>query len=270
MVMLTPRATRVLTLLIDNYDSYTYNIFQMLAEVNGVAPVVIKNDDFDGDWTRAWAAFQQRVHALRAELELHAGDSDSSDGDDDVLVACNVVLSPGPGHPAEPRDFGMCADAIRESTVPLFGVCLGHQGLAQVYGGDVVNAPEVMHGRTSRIIVGNQQQPQQHSALFAFVPSEFEVVRYHSLVVSPKTLPRELRVTARTVDGVIMALEHCAKPQFGVQFHPEASAARFGYQLFQNFRDITTRQPPSKCALRPRNRRECSATTDQIRESSAC
>ncbi|KAJ0396526.1 hypothetical protein P43SY_003737 [Pythium insidiosum] len=240
MVMLTPRATRVLTLLIDNYDSYTYNIFQMLAQVNGVAPVVIKNDDFDGQWPRAWAAFAQRVLALRAELEAENSDSDA---DGDVLVACNVVLSPGPGHPAEPGDFGMCADAIRESAVPLFGVCLGHQGLAQVYGGDVVNAPEVMHGRTSRILVAEQ------SGLFAFVPSEFEVVRYHSLVVSPKTLPRELRVTARTTDGVIMALEHCTKPQYGVQFHPEAVCSTFGYQLFQNFRDITTRQPPTKCLL---------------------
>ncbi|GAB9463937.1 Para-aminobenzoate synthase [Globisporangium polare] len=240
LLLLLRRRRRVATLLIDNYDSYTYNIYQMLAQVNGVAPVVFRNDDFGGDWTQAWRAFQVHVQQQFGR----------SDGD----VELNVVISPGPGHPAVPGDFGMCADAIRYAQVPLLGVCLGHQGLAQVYGGKVVNAPEVMHGRTSKVFFSDKASAasatdKEAPTLFSRIPNGFEVVRYHSLVADEGSLPAELTVTARTKDGVVMALQHASKQQFGVQFHPEAVCSGFGYQLFQNFRDITLQQPPSQCPL---------------------
>lgn len=239
------RRRRVATLLIDNYDSYTYNIYQMLAQVNGgAAPVVFRNDDFGGNWTQAWRAFQTQVQ------QQFGSSGDSSD------VELNVVISPGPGHPAVLDDFGMCADAIRYAQVPLLGVCLGHQGLAQVYGGKVVNAPEVMHGRTSQVFFSDKtpaavvaSTDKEVPSLFSRIPNGFEVVRYHSLVADEASLPAELMVTARTEDGVIMALQHATKQQFGVQFHPEAVCSGFGYQLFQNFRDITLQQPPSQCLL---------------------
>lgn len=232
---------RVATLLIDNYDSYTFNIYQMLAQVNGVAPLVVRNDDFDGDFAAAWSAFQRHATELCTKEER------------DVGLAHNVVISPGPGHPGVATDFGMCTDAIRSAHVPVLGVCLGHQGLAHVYGGRVVSAPEVMHGRTSRVYfssavaaTGDAKSP---ATLFSRIPDGFEVVRYHSLVADEASLPSELRVTARTDDGVIMALQHADKLQFGVQFHPEAVCTTFGYQLFQNFRDITLQQPPTQCRL---------------------
>jgi para-aminobenzoate synthetase len=239
---------RVLTLLIDNYDSYTYNIFQMLAEINGVAPVVVQNDAFGGDWTRAWAHFQRQ--AKQTQDQYNAKDPRAS-----LELVCNVVISPGPGHPAVRDDFGMCADAIRRvaADTPVLGVCLGHQGLAHVYGGAVVNAPQVMHGRTSRIVVA--ETDAREPSLFAHVPSAFDVVRYHSLVVDPATVPPELVVTASTQDGVIMALQHREKSQFGVQFHPEAVCSTFGYQIFQNFRDATLGVTSSKCLLEHGDRR---------------
>lgn len=266
-----PRAPhrRVATLLIDNYDSYTYNIYQMLAQVNGVAPIVVRNDDFHGDWHAAWRAFERQARqqqcgastAYVSKSSASAADSSSTDSsssadedddhvasiNDDDSVVFNVVLSPGPGHPGVATDFGMCADAIRFAQVPVLGVCLGHQGLAHVYGGRVVNAPEVMHGRTSEVFFSAADS--KAPSLFAHVPDGFEVVRYHSLVADEASLPAELRVTARTADGVVMALEHASKPQFGVQFHPEAVCSSFGYQLFQNFRDITLAQPASQCLL---------------------
>ncbi|KAE9048669.1 hypothetical protein PR003_g3969 [Phytophthora rubi] len=223
---------RVMSLLIDNYDSYTYNISQMLAQVNGCpsSVVVIRNDAFDGRFSAAWDHFVAQSSAIAAE--------------EGVDLELNVVISPGPGHPAEPKDFGMCADAIRHASVPVLGVCLGHQGLAQVYGGQVVEAKEVMHGRTSRVFFQGSDR-----SLFAHVLDGFEVVRYHSLVIDPEKVPEELEVTAQTEDGVIMAVRHRTKQQFGVQFHPEAVCSEFGYQLFQNFRDVTLDQCASKCEL---------------------
>eukprot|EP00644_Phytophthora_capsici_P003695 jgi/Phyca11/556056/estExt2_Genewise1Plus.C_PHYCAscaffold_820032 len=226
------KALRVASLLIDNYDSYTYNVMQMLAQVNGspASVTVIKNDDFDGQFDAAWSHFVAQPTSIAAQ--------------EDVEIVRNVVISPGPGHPAEPKDFGMCADAIRHATVPVLGVCLGHQGMAQVYGGQVVEAEEVMHGRTSRVFI-----EEEENTLFAHVPNGFQVVRYHSLVIDPVKVPDELQVIAKTEDGVIMAVRHRSKPQFGVQFHPEAVCSEFGYQLFQNFRDVTLGLGTSKCEL---------------------
>lgn len=190
------------TLLIDNYDSYTYNLFQLIARVNGNEPMVVRNDGL------SWSEF----------LELGVD---------------NVVLSPGPGRPDRERDFGICARILREATVPVLGVCLGHQGLGMVYGGAVIAAPEVMHGRIDVIY-------HDGADLFAGVPQGFDAVRYHSLVVE---LPPDLMCTAWTADGVVMGLRHRQRPLWGVQFHPESICTEYGEQLFHNFRRITLNQP---------------------------
>lgn len=198
------RAQTVQTLLIDNYDSYTYNIWQLLAEVNGREPYVVYNDAY-----RSW---------------------------EDLVAAVppfdNIVLSPGPGDPSVAADFGLCMDAIQRSDVPLLGVCLGHQGLALAYGGNVTRASLPMHGRLSTI---------RHTgdSLFKDVAAYTDVVRYHSLVAQ-HPLPSELRATALTAVGdTIMALEHVSKPQFGIQFHPESIKTAAGKTIFQNFAAIT-------------------------------
>jgi para-aminobenzoate synthetase len=188
------------TLLIDNYDSFTYNLFQLLGEVNGAEPLVVRNDE------ASWA-------------ELEALDFD------------NVVLSPGPGRPDRGGDFGVCTEAIRRSARPLLGVCLGHQGLGALCGAAVVSAPEPFHGRLSAVL-------HDDSPLFAGIPREFRAVRYHSLCVE-QPLPDELRGTAWTTDGVLMALEHRERPLWGVQFHPESVCTEHGRRLIANFRELT-------------------------------
>jgi para-aminobenzoate synthetase len=201
------------TLLIDNYDSYTFNLFHLLGEVNGSEPVVVRNDELPWE-------------------ELAA------------LGADNVVISPGPGRPEHGRDVGVSLDALHRAEVPVLGVCLGHQALAHIAGGTVEHASEVMHGRLSRI-------HHDESALFAGVPQDFLAVRYHSLVVG--AVPAELRVSAWTPDGVIMGLEHRARPLFGVQFHPESVSTRHGRRILENFRDLT-RARPGPSARRPERR----------------
>src|SRR4051812_41870377 len=199
------------TLLIDNYDSYTFNLFHLLGEVNGEAPLVVRNDDLP------W----ERLAALDVD---------------------NIVISPGPGRPEHARDVGASLDALRHARVPVLGVCLGHQALAHVTGGTVAHAREVMHGRLSPI-------EHDDSALFAGLPQGFSAVRYHSLVVG--AVPDELRVTAWTPDGVVMALEHRTRPLYGVQFHPESVATGHGRELLQNFRDLTPRRRPAGKAPAP-------------------
>src|ERR671936_765452 len=159
------------TLQINNYDSFTFNLFHLLGEINGEEPIVVRNDEL------TWE-------------ELSA------------LAPDNVVISPGPGRPEHPRDAG----------------------------GTVEHAPEVMHGRRSRI-------HHDGSALFAGLPQGFPAVRYHSLAVG--SVPPELRVTAWTADAVIMGLEHRTRPLFGVQFHPESVSTPDGRRLVENFRDLT-------------------------------
>jgi para-aminobenzoate synthetase len=187
------------TLLIDNHDSFTYNLFQLLAEVNGMEPLVVRSDE------ASWA-------------ELEGLEFDS------------VVISPGPGRPDVARDFGVCAEAIRRCEKPLLGVCLGHQGIGWVEGGEVAQAPEPMHGRVVEI-------EHDNSPLFAGIPSPFCATRYHSLVLT-HPLPPSLREIA-TCDGVPMALEHRHRPQWGVQFHPESIATEHGKRLLENFRALT-------------------------------
>ena len=187
------------TLLIDNYDSFTYNLFQLLAEVNGTEPIVVRNDE-----------------ATWPELER--------------LDFDNVVISPGPGRPDRAADFGVCSEAIRSCEKPLLGVCLGLQGVGWLEGGRVERAPEPMHGRVVAV-------EHDGSPLFAGIPSPFQATRYHSLALAPP-LPSALRETA-TCDGVSMAVEHRSRPQWGVQFHPESIATEHGKQLLANFRDLT-------------------------------
>jgi len=190
------------TLLIDNYDSFAYNLFQLLGEVNGEEPLVVRNDE------ASWS-------------ELRS------------LGFDNVVISPGPGRPEREDDFGVCAEVIRECERPLLGVCLGHQGLATAYGGAVSHAPEPMHGRLSTVV-------HDGSSLFDGVPREFEAVRYHSLCVA-EPLPEELEAIAWS-DGIVMALAHRDRPHWGVQFHPESVCAEHGRRLIENFRDLSARR----------------------------
>ncbi|NUH37499.1 aminodeoxychorismate synthase component I [Streptomyces samsunensis] len=187
------------TLLVDNYDSFTYNLFHYLAEVNGEEPEVIRHDD------PGW-----KPEMLR--------DFD------------NVVISPGPGSPERAADFGVCRDIILEGALPLLGVCLGHQGVGLLSGARVVLAPEPRHGRLSRVT-------HDGTGLFTGLPDPFDVVRYHSLTVTD--LPGELRATAWTEDGVLMGIAHRERPLWGVQFHPESICTEHGRLLLGNFADLT-------------------------------
>jgi para-aminobenzoate synthetase len=200
------------TLLIDNYDSFTYNLFQLLAEANGEEPIVVRND------AAPWE-----------ELER--------------LPFDNIVISPGPGSPDHEGDFGVCAEAIRRATAPLLGVCLGHQGLCWVHGGTVEAAPEVMHGRISAII-------HDDSPLFAGIPREFQAVRYHSLCAG-RPLPADLAQIAATSDGVVMAVAHRTRPQWGVQFHPESICTEYGRRLLANFSRLTREHAGGPRRARP-------------------
>ena len=183
-------------LLVDNYDSFTANIAHYLGEVIGAEPSVVHNDEVD------WAA-------------IKAADYDA------------IVISPGPGRPENQVDMGVSNDVLALATCPILGVCLGHQAMAYRHGGTVIHAPKPMHGRMDSI---------QHDGLglFAHIPSPFDVVRYHSLIVQ-EPLPEGFRVTARTRDGLIMAMEHVTRPMWGVQFHPESINTEYGRQIIHNF-----------------------------------
>jgi para-aminobenzoate synthetase len=186
------------TLLVDNYDSYTYNVFHLLAAVSGEEPLVVHNDMV------SWKA-------------LSRWDFDA------------IVLSPGPGRPQRWHDFGVCADILRHSEIPVLGICLGHQGIGNLLRGVVGTAPTAMHGRLSRV-------RHDDTGLFAGVPQDFSVVRYHSLAVTG-SLGSEGRVTAWTDDGIVMGIEHTRRPLWGVQFHPESVATEHGLRIVQNFYD---------------------------------
>lgn len=193
---------RMRVLLVDNYDSFTANIAHYLGDATGTPPTVVRNDETTWD-------------------EIQAEDYDA------------IVISPGPGTPERDADMGVSNDVLRHASVPVFGVCLGHQALVHVHGGRVVHAPSPMHGRIS---------PVEHdgSALFAHIPSPFDVVRYHSLMAQ-EPLPDALRVTARTPDGLVMAIEHAHRPMWGVQFHPESIQTDFGRQIIHNFIELARR-----------------------------
>jgi len=182
-------------LLLDNYDSFTYNLYHYLGELG--AEVEVRRND---------ALSAQAALALRPDA---------------------IVISPGP---CDPDRAGISLDLVRAAAdvCPVLGVCLGHQAIAQAFGGRIVRAPSLMHGKLS---------PIEHDGegLFEGLPAPFLATRYHSLVAEPESLPACLRVTARTAEGVIMGLMHEERPIYGVQFHPESIATEHGHRLLRNF-----------------------------------
>lgn len=185
--------TRILV--IDNYDSFVYNLVQYLGEL-GADPLVFRHDELSLD-------------------EIAALDPDA------------VLISPGPGRP---EDAGLSNDVIRHfaGRRPVLGVCLGHQCIGQIYGGDVVRAPQIMHGKTSLV-------HHTGEGVFAGLPDPFEATRYHSLIVDRDSVPAELEVTAWTDDGIVMGLRHREDDVQGVQFHPESILTAAGHDLLRNF-----------------------------------
>jgi anthranilate synthase component II len=189
-----PDGDNDMIILIDNYDSFTWNLVHYLGEL-GADVVVHRNDKIS-----VGQVFSARPQA--------------------------VVLSPGP---CTPNEAGICLDLIKQAPedMPILGVCLGHQAIGQAFGGNVIRAPKLMHGKTSRI-------HHTDKGLFEAIPEDFEATRYHSLIVEQKSLPDCLEVTAEA-DGLIMGLQHKTRPVHGVQFHPESIASQHGHKLLKNF-----------------------------------
>jgi len=187
-------------LVIDSYDSFVYNLVQYLGEL-GAEPIVHRNDTITVD------------EAIALEPD-------------------GVLLSPGPGRPETSGIICEAIPAFAAAGIPLLGVCLGHQAIGHVYGGEVVRAPQLMHGKTSQI---------EHLGLgvFAGLPSPLTATRYHSLVIDPASMPDCLEVTARTVDGIVMGVRHRELDVEGVQFHPESILTSGGHDLLRNFLDRT-------------------------------
>ena len=185
-------------LLIDNYDSFTYNLFHYLGEL-GAAVKVVRNDEISAG------------QALGLKPE-------------------GIVLSPGP---CTPNEAGICLEVIEKAAgkMPILGVCLGHQAIGQVYGGKVVRAPEPMHGKLSRV-------HHNGKSVFRGLNNDFLATRYHSLTIDPRSMPASLDVTATSEDGVIQGVMHKSHPVHGVQFHPESIASENGHALLNNFLQI--------------------------------
>lgn len=259
-------------ILIDNYDSFTFNLFQMLQ------PIVSNASDTHGSAagrrsdTHGSAAGRFDTHRSASlgstasgprladectelkQAEHRSGCQHSAEPGEDEMAAerirvfrndeidfeairamkpSRVVLSPGPGHPANDSDFGVCKDIIlrrKELGCPVLGVCLGHQGIAHHLGGSVVRAPHIVHGKSSRIKV------LKRIPLFDGLPDVFEAMRYHSLIAREDNLPPELEVVAKDTDnGLIMAMRHKTEPLYGVQFHPESIGTPEGLTILRNF-----------------------------------
>ncbi len=188
-------------LLVDNYDSFTYNLYQYFSQIGNTVEV-FRNDKID----------IAKIQELNPK---------------------GIVLSPGPGRP---EDSGVCIDILKQLSgkLPILGVCLGHQAIGLVYGGKVVNAPSIMHGKVSLI---------EHDGkdIYKSLPSPFLATRYHSLVIQPESLPKDLEIASKTQDGVIMGVRHKTKPHlYGVQFHPESIMTQNGLELVRNFSRIVS------------------------------
>ena len=192
-------------LLIDNYDSFTYNLFHYLGEL-GADVRVVRNDEISA------------AEALGMRPE-------------------GIVLSPGP---CTPNEAGICLDVIEQAkgSMPILGVCLGHQAIGQVYGGKIVRAPEPMHGKLSRV-------HHTGKSVFRGLNNDFMATRYHSLTIAPESMPADLEVTAVSEDGVIMGVMHKTHPVHGVQFHPESIASENGHALLQNFLRMARMSQPA-------------------------
>ncbi len=186
-------------LIIDNFDSFTYNMYQYCAEL-GVIAHVVKNNELTLEQIR--------------------------DGN-----YSHIIISPGPGSPDNEKDFGVCEQVILTFTnTPILGVCLGHQGIVHALGGNVIRAPKPMHGKTSNVTLNTT------SKIFDGMPPTIEVMRYHSLLVDKETLPKELKIISETKeDGLIMGIEHTLRPLWGVQFHPESIGTLEGITILKNF-----------------------------------
>ena len=214
------------TLLVDNHDSYSFNVFHLLAAASGEEPMVVNND-----------AVSWRV--------LTRMDFDA------------IVLSPGPGHPSRWHDFGVCRDILRYSEIPVFGICLGHQGIGNLLQGSVDRAPMAMHGRLSRVM-------HEGKGLFKDVPQGFSVVRYHSLAITSPPGP-EGHVVAWADDGVVMGVEHTKRPIWGVQFHPESISTEYGLKIARNFFELaaahrrSAERPAGRATIAPRSGRPAPA-----------
>ncbi len=185
-------------LIIDNYDSFTYNLVQYIGTLN-------------------------------PDLEVHRNDKITLD-EIRKMNPQRIVISPGPG---KPEDAGLSIDVVKEfgKSTPIFGICLGHQAITVAFGGKVDRANEIVHGKTSRIThIG--------SKIFSDIPETFEATRYHSLVAMEESLPEELNITAKTDNGLIMALEHKKYPVYGVQFHPESIVTEHGMDMVKNFLEV--------------------------------
>ncbi|PWI57743.1 anthranilate synthase component II [Sulfoacidibacillus thermotolerans] len=192
---------------IDNYDSFTFNLVQYMMMAGAVVKV-FRNDEVTVDELR-------------------------------VMQPNGIVLSPGP---CSPTEAGISVEVVQRLAyeTPILGVCLGHQSIAQAFGARIIRATEIMHGKVSVI------EHTGDSELFRNLPNRYLATRYHSLVVDPVSLPDSLRVTARTDDGVIMALQHQQFPVYGVQFHPEAVLTEYGHELIENFLEIAHEVRPSQ------------------------
>ena len=186
-------------LIIDNYDSFTYNLVQYIGSLN-------------------------------PELEVHRNDKITLAEIREMNPEC-IVISPGPG---KPEDAGLSIDIVKEfgEYTPIFGICLGHQAITVAFGGKVDRANEIVHGKTSKIT-------HSGSAIFRDIPETFEATRYHSLVALKESFPAELKITANTDNGLIMALEHKKDPIYGVQFHPESIVTEHGMKMVKNFLNTT-------------------------------
>jgi anthranilate synthase/aminodeoxychorismate synthase-like glutamine amidotransferase len=193
-------------LILDNYDSFTYNLYQVMQAQTDEPIEVLRNDEIDFD-----EIVQRRPS--------------------------RIVLSPGPGHPKNQADFGVCREVVTcfdQLGCPVLGVCLGHQGIAQFLGGTLIQAPQIVHGKTSLVNITHD------SPLFEGLSNPFRAMRYHSLLVSDQDFPADLIPTAHeATQGLIMALQHRSKPLYGVQFHPESIGTPEGARLLRNFLTIT-------------------------------
>lgn len=195
-----------MTLLIDNYDSFTYNLYQYIGSINPQI-ITVRNDE------------------LRIE-------------DIATLAPDRIVISPGPG---APRDAGCIETVVRAyaTRVPILGVCLGHQAICEAFGAHIVHAKTLMHGKTSTVAINNRVP------IFAGLPGKIEVARYHSLAVDEQTLPAQLQVCARAQDGEVMAVAHVSQPVYGVQFHPESIMTPCGMQILKNFMKLRGTMTPN-------------------------
>ena len=182
-------------LVLDNYDSFTYNLVHYIGE-SGQEVLVVRNDEIT----------IEQINDLNPE---------------------KIVISPGP---CTPKEAGISIELIKNATVPLLGVCLGHQAIGAAFGGNIIKAPEIFHGKLSEVEHNNEN-------IFTGIDSPYSVVRYHSLIIEKDSLPNELKITGVLKDNpeIIMAIEHKEKPIYGVQFHPESIETDFGMKLIENF-----------------------------------